>query len=342
MSGPVFVLGTQRSGTTWIANILDSHPEVLHYYEPFAPAYGIFPYFPHEFSRDDTAVLQNAQRLEADFNRLRVLRSRFFDPVTLGERQFRFEARVTKLLEQVYAFRPTRTLDFARRFRLVYLNRLGQDPPLFFPKSGSASHVVLKEVRLYFKVSALARVFPGARFVHVVRHPAAVVNSMLHYMQRGSLVELKANMERFDEFAREVATDETLSSHADGVAAAVGASLEERLAWFWRVSNDAIARQFDGLDNPHHTFAYESLAMDPYACARELFDACGIPMSDPTRDYITRSSTARGVTQTVLDTNRDSTAYFRAWQNKAPAELVDTVTNVCAGQPLFELCAGKY
>ena len=42
----VFILGCQRSGTTWLANIFDSSPDTLLFMEPFSVPYGIFPDFP--------------------------------------------------------------------------------------------------------------------------------------------------------------------------------------------------------------------------------------------------------------------------------------------------------
>ena len=42
----IFVLGCQRSGTTWLANILDSSPDILLFMEPFSIPFNIFPEFP--------------------------------------------------------------------------------------------------------------------------------------------------------------------------------------------------------------------------------------------------------------------------------------------------------
>ena len=45
----IFILGIQRSCTTWLANIFISSPDVLLFMEPFSPPYGIFPDPPHHF-----------------------------------------------------------------------------------------------------------------------------------------------------------------------------------------------------------------------------------------------------------------------------------------------------
>ena len=36
LSAPILILGAPRSGTTWLAKIIDSHPDVLYRHEPDA------------------------------------------------------------------------------------------------------------------------------------------------------------------------------------------------------------------------------------------------------------------------------------------------------------------
>jgi hypothetical protein len=42
----VLILGCERSGSTWLSNILDSHPHVEFIMEPFVPRASLFPGFP--------------------------------------------------------------------------------------------------------------------------------------------------------------------------------------------------------------------------------------------------------------------------------------------------------
>ena len=34
LAAPILILGAPRSGTTWLAKIIDSHPDVLYRHEP--------------------------------------------------------------------------------------------------------------------------------------------------------------------------------------------------------------------------------------------------------------------------------------------------------------------
>ena len=336
--GLVFVLGTQRSGTTWLANIFDSHPECLHFYEPFAPAYGIFPYFPDEFVLPVAPAPDLALRLRADLPRLVELRSRLFDPVHATRRQFEREAWLMEKLEIVGRRLQVPALRFAARFNLVHLNRIGQDPVAWFEK-GEIRLTAIKEVRLYFKATFLAGVFPEAKFVHVVRHPAAVVLSMDNFLRRGRLVEIRDHIPRFVDTIR---NQEALERYQPVLARVRNGSLHDRLAAYWRVANEELARQLEAMPARAYPIVYENLATDPLARVAEMLEWCGLGMHPQTDAYVRRSSTSKSDRKTALDTNRVSATYYRDWVGKVTPEIVHAVERVCGDSPLMAHFAPFY
>ncbi len=339
MSHPiVFLLGTQRSGTTWLANIFDSHPECLHYYEPFAPAYGLFPYFPHEFRRVAGPNAALDARLREDLPRLVSHRSKLFDPVYATRQQFEFEARVMGKLETAYRRLHLSPLRFAAQFNLLHLNRLGQKPVAFFDKT-DIRITAIKEVRLYFKSALLAHTWPDAKFVHVVRHPAAVVSSMVQQMAQGKLIEINAHI---DGFVAELRTQEALSNH-DAVLARVRPSHRtDALAAYWRVANEELERDLAAMPSRSLVLTYEDLATDPLARVGEMFAWCGLSMSDATHAYVRASSTSKTDRRTELDTNRVSATYYRDWVARVSPEVLSSVDRVCGDSPLMQRFAPFY
>ncbi len=330
----VFLLGTQRSGTTWLANIFDSHPQCLHYYEPFAPAYGLFPYFPHEFqllpplAPPATAL---ATRVQSDLAHLSSHRSKLFDPVHATRRQFELEAWLMGKLETAYRrFRLT-PLRFAAQFNLLHLNRLGATPVAYFEK-GEIKVTAVKDVRLYFKASFLADALPEARFIHVVRHPAAVVSSMDHYLKQGRLIEIQAHIDRF---VPEVRVQEALARYEPILARVREGNRFDQLAAYWRVANEELARQLSGIHTRAFPLVYEDLANDPLVRVSEMFAWCGLAMSAATDAYVRASSTSRTNRKTVLDTNRVSATYYRDWVSKVSPEVLASVERVCGDSPLM-------
>lgn len=334
----VFLLGTQRSGTTWLANIFDSHPECLHYYEPFAPAYRLFPYFPDEFQWLVPPAPALAARVRADLPRLEGHRSKFFDPVHATRTQFEREAWLMGKLETAYRRFHMTPLRFAAQFNLLHLNRLGQNPVAYFEKT-DIKITAIKDVRLYFKATFLADALPHAKFIHVVRHPAAVVSSMDHHMKQGRLIEIRGNVGRF---VRDLRAQESLARYEPVLARVRDANLFDVLAAYWRIANEELERQLAGLPERSLSLVYEDLATDPLARAERMFAWCGLSMSDATDAYVRASSTSRTDRRTVLDTNRVSATYYRDWVAKVSPEVLASVERVCGDSALMARFAPYY
>jgi hypothetical protein len=339
MPGLVFILGTQRSGTTWLANIFDSNPDCLHFYEPFAPAYRIFPYFPDEFVYLEPPATPLASRLRHDLPRLVERRSRLFDPVHATRRQFEFEARLMGSIESWGRRTRVGSPAFASQFNLLHLNRIGQQPVAYFAKSDHIRVTAIKEVRLYFKLPFLAATFPEARFIHVVRHPAAVVNSMVNFLKRGRLVEIR---DHINDFADTVGAQPHFESYRPLLERIRRGTLEQKLAAYWRVANETLAGDAAALGGRTYPLVYEKLASDPLSRVDEIFRWCGLAMSPATEGYVRESSTSKSDRKTVLDTNRVSATYYRDWVGKAPAAVLNAVEEVCADSPLMHGFAPYY
>jgi hypothetical protein len=339
MAPLVFILGTQRSGTTWLANIFDSHPDCLHFYEPFAPAYGIFPYFPDEFVFLEPPATRIAARLRHDLPRLVERRSRLFDPVHASRRQFEFEAWLMGGIEAWGRRTRAGAPAFASQFNLLHLNRIGQQPVAYFPKSDHIRLHAIKEVRLYFKVPFLAETFPEARFIHVVRHPAAVVNSMVNFLKRGRLVEIR---DHIDDFADTVAAQPRFEAYGPLLDHIRRGTLPEKLAAYWRVANETLARDAAALGERTLPVVYEELAIDPLSRVDRILRWCGLAVAPETDAYVRGSSTSRSERKTVLDTNRVSATYYRDWVGKTPPEVLAAVDAVCAASPLMSAFAPYY
>ncbi|MCI0453303.1 MAG: sulfotransferase [Candidatus Latescibacteria bacterium] len=334
----VFLLGTQRSGTTWLANIFDSHPECLHFYEPFAPAYRLLPYFPNEFEWLSPPAPALAERLRADLPRLVSHRSIFFDPVHATRRQFEREAWLMGKLEAAYRRFHIAPLRFAAQFNLLHLNRLGQKPVAYFEK-GEIKVTAIKDVRLYFKAAFLAEALPDARFIHIVRHPAAVVGSMDHQLKQGRLVEIAAHIDRF---VASIRAQEPLARYEPVLARVRDGHRFDQLAAYWRVANEELERQLSALRPRAFPLVYEDLATDPLARVATMFAWCGLTVPASTDAYVRASSTSRTDRRTVLDTNRVSATYYRDWVSKVSPELVASVERVCGDSPLMSRFAPYY
>lgn len=145
----LLIQGMRRSGTTIVYDALLEDPSLYCLYEPFSHA--------------REAVGGGSGMREADlFARVRELREQF--------RRARHPSLDTEVLNWGAPRAPELELDSE-------LPEVGRDYLGFL--LDQAPDVVIKEVRLYCKLVALARLAPDAGLVHLVRDPRAVATSYL-------------------------------------------------------------------------------------------------------------------------------------------------------------------
>ncbi len=335
MNPLLFLLGCQRSGTTWLANMLDASPYSRVFMEPFSAPYGIFPEFPDasSFVESSSPELEHLLRTEMPTRLSRyktfLLRKSLVDP--LWFRLDRALARATGHLGRI-GLRGLR--QRARRFELLNLNRMNGEAPLF-PKAAVPSLWCIKELRLAGKIPLLLTAFPDARFVVIVRHPCATVHSILTWFDRGRLTELRKDMETYLE---KLELQPISKRHAELLARCREGNLAHRLALYWRVSYETMLRHLEN----HPSFrcvVHEELASRPREVARELWHHVGLEWTRSVDDYLEYSSGRDVDTSDPLVTVRKSATYFSSWTDEISEEIRGSVLEITSDSflmPRFE------
>ena len=323
MDNLIFVCGNQRSGTTWLANILDSSPETLLLIEPFAPQYNLFKQFPHEFIYVKPPSPFLSELLRKNVPRLINYKSVLFRRSDIGRLAFHFESYVMGFLVMANRVLRSSRLDFASNYQLLSLNRVPKRD-LYFPKHAAPKAWVIKELRLSGKINLIASTFPSAKFILIVRHPVAVVNSVLTWFERGHLGELKQNM---DTYLEHLESQCAFQSYAEKIEYCKGKSIEYRLALYWLINNEIILKQFAGIENTE-VVLYENLAQNPGEEIKKLFEFAGLTFDAQVADYIRKSSSRSVKRVGVVNTNRISSEYYRQWQSQVSESLRQAVLDI--------------
>jgi len=280
----LLILGSARSGTTWLAAIFDSHEDVLYRHEPDTIVRrGSIPGpCPREaiplFRSDARTYLHELAQLSRSKTIGRPLlfrkrhRSVFDSMVRLGR------YCMLRALE-----RGTRRADAG-----AVGDRL---------RRGSKVRVLIKSISGCGRAGLYAAALPDAQVIFIVRNPFGQIASMLRGTKLGRLDGIAAT-DGLWEWPEAVAYGLTRDDFET-------MTLVERLTWHWALHTQKALEDLDGRTNVR-TVCYEALCARPQETVDGLFAFARLPMTGQTRRFVARSSKGH-----------HDRAYFSVFKNAA-------------------------
>ncbi len=314
------LIGGPRSGTTWLAKIFDSHPDVLYRHEP------------------DT-VLRDAA-LNRNFEPAEIAA---FLPAARDYLRKLFEVRTIKSAGSLPTFNKSYNGALAHRTRQALVMAIkvaaklniaattvqALPVPDFIDRADEARlHLVMKSVSSRGRARLFAEALPGCKIVFIVRDPCGQIASTTRGVALGML-------------ARPVPVHEILgTAQADryGLTQERLAAMpkSEQLAWHWAVSNE---KTMDDLaDLPNATLIrYQDLCDQPMAKARELFAFTGLGWSPQTEAFVTESSTSNAPDR-YFQVFKNANESLNKWRNQLSAEDAAAIIAVVRQTRMWALC----
>lgn len=308
LSAPVLILGAPRSGTTWLAKIIDSHPDVLYRHEPDATFPGPSPLTPD-------ALPMLLARWAAETGARTVTKRPYFEK----------------------SWQP----GWARGLRTLFANvvsaaarlprPLGALGDLSVPDFGTlpAPRLEIKSINWTEGAPILARTLPDSRTIFILRHPSGQVASVMrgNRQRRFDLKTAGTDMP-FDEAAA------TRFAAACGVDPAAFQALPAaaKYAWSWRAFNEPVYTALAVQPNVQ-VVLYEALCAEPEMLSRRILRFAGLDWNPQTEDFVARSTAHRGDAG-YYAVFRDAVAAAEAWRTSMPASDQAAVRSVVAASPL--------
>jgi len=304
---PDFVLGCERSGSTWLANVLDAHARCEVYLEPFADYAGILPGLPGRGEPLEAPSAAQLHAVRAGFARLPDLKHPWLYRPGRAPAWRRLDHLLGAAVAGVARLRGVPPPLSLQRQRLLDLHGARTPGALRTRKQTQDRVVVVKELRLCLQAALVRGAFPDARCLVVVRDPGAQIASVRRLFARGHLGELRRALPRLAASlvaAERLRRYRPLAEHLCGDVA----SPEALLAW-WLVSYDVLLADCRRLGIPHHVMYHEALARDPDREAGAALAFLGLDLSPEALRYLRASSSRDVDPDAPLSTFRDAATH---------------------------------
>jgi len=308
-----FVLGCERSGSTWLSNVLDAHSDVEFYMEPFADYANLFPGLAGRNIYMDHCSNGVANILVEGYKRLPCNKYLFFYSRERSLYWKSIDSFIANLLVRIGRWKHLKILSRTNQFNLLNLNLKNVPIKWQVKKNGPFEVVVTKELRLNFKVGLIRKIFPQAKYIIIVRHPGAQVASILRLFKRGNLSELRKSLHSLYEHLNASDRFEKYSNYYQCFD--VGCDVKGMLLLWWLINYETVigdCRRF-GVD--YKVVYSEDLSEDTESEYRKIFSFLGLDFTQDVKNYIAYSTVeAVGNVKAdslPLDTIRDSSRYSK-------------------------------
>lgn len=295
----LMIMSSGRSGSTWLGKLFDSHPDVLYLHEPdsvMRPE--AFPYLP---ITEDIETYKDEVRVYLEH--------------LLKHRSAKTVGRPPVFPKSWRATGATRYYELltlaARAVGRVPLPGMRRIPVPQLMKKNMMPYPVIKTVSSGTCVSLYAAAKPDMRFLHLIRHPCAVVASSLRGVEQG-VMPGNPFLKKF--FAMPEAVHYPLAYDDFRKR-----PLAEQLAFSWMISNDKMAA--DAHMSGHATTVYyDDLCRDPLNGMAELFEFAGLDFAPQSREFISALLGANSEKASYFSVMRPPTASLDKWKTALSEE----------------------
>ena len=277
--------------------------------EPFADYAAIFPGFPHRNFYLEHFSDEFAGYLAELFQRLPGIKHNFL--AKPGAPPFyqildRLIVDTTDKFLKLFKLSPSAKVT---NYNLLNLNK--RDESIIFKKSGlpiDELNMVVKELRLNFKVCMIKKLFPEAKVLVSIRTPGAQITSIKRLLKIGGLAELRRSLLLFKEYTSHMPR---FQKYAKLLKDFNQKPIEERLMVWWLINYEVLIEDLNSSELPYQVVYHEDLCEDPFEEVNKIFEFCEILMTKSVKNYIRRSTDGvEGVTSKV-NTRRHSKEYYK-------------------------------
>jgi hypothetical protein len=309
----IFILGSPRSGTAWLAKLLDSHPEVLYRHEPDIVR--------RNFDLPTICGLEEAHRFipqtQAWLNALADTRSvkAAGPPPNFSKNYYGPIARELRIA--LVAF-----LKMATRVPVVASWAQSADIPDFVDiGSDACRRLVISSVSAMGRAGLIFKAAPESRFILMLRHPWGQIESVMRMPELGGEI-------RIDWLVAPLASSAPARRRNLSADKLLALPPIEQLAWVWVIHNEMALEQLAGA--PYfRVLRLFDVTHNPSSLGRSIFEFCGLPWCEQTSKFVAWSTQGTG-NEGYYSMKRDPDDATWGWRRRLTQPQIDAITAIVA------------
>lgn len=310
----ILILGSGRSGTTWLAKLFDSHPDVLYRHEPDAVRFSTdLPFLPDR--RDIEPYLPSAARYLLELQQDRSARS-------LGTRPF-FGKSYRRSFRNAAFISGVTILKMLEGLGVSFSMQL----PQRFERCATAEVViVVKSVNSLCRAFLFRQAMPHIKIIHIVRHPCGVIASRLRGISRGVMPS--------EVYLESLCKMEEAKKYPFNLDCLYRSSLAKQMAYSWMIMNDKVIEEMQG-DNHYYLIRYEDLCQDTFISSRKMFKFAGLSWSDQTEEFIHCTHEKRSAG--YFSVMRAPGSTMHRWRCELSGEHINEISSVISCSRIYNM-----
>ena len=198
---------------------------------------------------------------------------------------------------------------------------------------GATPYMLVKSVSSTMRAPIFASAIPDLKIVHIVRHPAGVLASIIRGREAGKM----QGEVHLDELFQVPEAGDYGFSYED----IANASYAEQQAFRWMVRNDFVRRHL--WDSPNYLFvSYEKLCGELEAETERLCHFLNLPMEAQMREQIRQMTTGPADDASYFSVVRNSISALARWEKQLSAQEAAAIVGVVERSELGRQTIAEY
>ncbi|OUR63168.1 hypothetical protein A9Q74_02890 [Colwellia sp. 39_35_sub15_T18] len=309
MKPSIALIGMPRSGTTWVAKAIDSHPDVLYLHEPDTVKKIASPIVINK--RDEVQYKESIASFMAGLANER--HSRCIGKLPLFDKNYRnvLQNKLQKLA--VYGQKATEKAG---------LKLFEKKMPVFGELNRST--LFWKSIESMGRATSLAANCPDSKFVILLRHPCAIYASVKRGLAKNKYSSSTPIYENWGLF-EELIKGEFAQKNNITIEKLKAMSIAQRMAWRWLMFIEDTEQQTKNLANCL-VIKYEDICANPTEYYEKICSFYGLSFDEQIKEYI--SETTSHSNDDFYAINKDPLVASQKWKDELSREEIADITAV--------------